>query len=320
MSRVRSADTVLQAPLLDSACDCIDRVIDRERARRTFRRDQVRVSSIASCARKVVGEAMGAFEPGDFPFVYSEGGHLLEAAAGRRICVDYPQSEEQVGVPTSATGTWTHPDVLMVDGLHRIDRPGRITFELESGRGVQIKSTKRRGILEYQGKMVPGKFGVGIPKASQVDQALLEWWFWRQAGFCLTRAGAKIVGAPATYELLYLGREDFGDSRQSIEVPWDAPLASLRCYDDETGKLLGRDRAAWLAAEFDRRVEALRWHELPERPHHEPKILDCFYEPKWYDWDGTHYEPPQVCPLYEKCWGARYEPRPKRNGWSTRRV
>jgi len=299
-----SVDALVGACLFDSACEVIDRVIERERAQRTFRRDQIRVSSIGSCARKVVAEALGVTDPGEFPFVYSEGGHLLEAAAGRRIRTVLPQSEEQVGVPTSVPGTWTHPDVLMVENLLRAPRPtGRVTFELErGGRGVQIKSTKRRAIWEYQGKMVPGKFGVGIPKAAQVDQALLEWHFWRQAGFCLTRAGARIEGVPETYELLYLGREDFGDTRQSVEVPWDEP------------------RAAALATEFDRRVEALRWHELPARPFDEPKILDCYYEPKWYDWDGTHYEPPQVCPLYEQCWGRKYEPKPKRNGWSTRRV
>ena len=289
-----TAASLLPNPIVTSATNVIDLAIAREKARRTFRRDQIRVSSIATCARKVVGEALGIFTSGEFPWIYGEGGHLLEAAAGRRLREIWPDSQEQVSVPTSAAGTWTHPDVLLVFAMtHGLgSSSGRVTSRVQVGHGVQIKSTKRRGIWEYQGLSMPGKFGVGVPKDSQVDQALLEWHFWKDAGFCLTQDGGKVVGVPETYELLYIGREDFGGTRCSIEVKWDEA------------------RAAALAAEFARRVDALKWHELPERPYSEPKILDCYYEPKIYDWDGKHYMPVEVCPLYEKCWGRQYVPSP----------
>ena len=306
---VRSAET------LRPAAEILTVAIAEERADKKFKTDQIRVSSIGSCARKVLGEALGYFVS-DFPFEFSEGGNLLEGAATARVIRKFPLSEAQVVVPTSAPRTNTHPDLLLIPdgGIIHGSRPTRSqdglwTDQLLVGHGVQMKSNKRRNILEYRAAMESGaerserdlKFG--LPKAEQVDQALLEWYFWRRAGYCKTQwfphgegpAQRIIEGIPETYELLYYAREDFGDTRVSIPVEWD------------------EERAQALADEFARRVELLKWGELPE-PAHPMKYWDngkphfeCAWQPKWYDWDGPHAEAPKVCPMFASCHGREFD-------------
>jgi hypothetical protein len=282
-----------------TACEALDEAIAVESKERMFRRDRIRVSSIGGCARRVLAIALGQIEE-EFPWEHSEGGHLLEAAAGRRLRIVYPNVEEQVSVPTSAQGTWTHPDVLILLSVSRIQLPGsdRVVPQLNSGLGVQIKSTKRRSILEYKSG-IQTRFG--IPSSSNLDQALLEWWFWRQAGFCLTHDRIKILGVPERYELLYLAKEDFGKTRVSIPITWN------------------EERARAAAAEFDRRVEALTWGELPECEKPSPD-WECARVPKTYDFDGTHEGAPVVCGMYRNCWGCDYQPPAPKPEWSRRHV
>jgi hypothetical protein len=256
------------------AVDLINRAVEEESRSRTFKRDQIRVSSIGSCARRNVAQAIGHID-GDIPWDYSEGGHMLEAAAGRRMRACNPLVEEQVGVPTGVVGTWTHPDVYVV----------------HLGLGVQIKSTNRHIIREWnEGRPHPV---YRLPKKGQVDQALLEWFCWRQAGFCRTQDGRRINSVPTRYELLYLAREDFGHTRCSIPIEWDEA------------------RAAALYQEFLRRNEMLRWHELPER---EKSAADweCGMVREHFHKRMMYQSEEQVCPMYRQCWGTAFVPKTRR--------
>ncbi|NDD31618.1 MAG: hypothetical protein EB084_25490 [Proteobacteria bacterium] len=274
------------------AVEAIDATVELEQSERTFKSDQIRVSSIGKCARKSVAQALGLINS-SIPWKFNEGGHVLEERATTRILRQWPLSIAQVSVPTSADGTWTHPDLLIVFELEAIAdaKPGqRQTDRAVSSHGVQIKSTRKRSIAEYLEGRRDEKFG--LPKPDQVDQALLEWYFWRRAGFCLTREQPRrrIEGFPQSYELLYLGQEDFGGTRCSIPIEYD------------------EQRAEQLAQEFTRRVEALQWGELVPAIKREPDY-ECAYTPKTYDFDGPRLEEPSVCGMYEQCWGKSWEPK-----------
>ena len=278
-----SAPTILQHGPTDGAA-ILDEAIADEARRKTFKSDQIRVSGIGHCARHQLAQAMGMVA-NEISWDYSEGGHLMEEPVERRLRAIYPQTEAQVSIPTTARGTWTHPDHLVP----------------ELGLALQQKTVKRRAILEYLDGVRDETFG--LPKGYQVDPVLLEWWCWRRAGFCLTQDRRRLNIVPQRYELLYLGRDDFGESRVSIPVAWDAA------------------RAQALADEFSRRVDLLAWGELPDKTYPEPQF-DCGFVRKWYDWDGAYDQRDSHCPLFEKCWGRPYEPkyapsfRTPKKGWS----
>lgn len=288
-------------PALDktiSATDIIDRAVADEARHKTFDPSEVRVSSIGDCRRKVVAKCLGYFDE-TIGWIYSKGGHVLQAVAFEYIRKLYPGAEEEVTIPTSAPGTWTHPDI----------------FIPSLGLSSQVKSCKRNAVMAYVER------GEKLPKEKHVEQVLLEWYFWRKAGFCITETGMKILRnrmrrhlsrrareqaiwsavrthafmtsgfegilfeAPLRYELLYVCREDFIETRISIPVEWD------------------EERATALAAEFDHRYQLVTWGEVPPVPKYVPDG-DCGMQ--WFD-GGRMMQ--SICPMHEQCWGHPYQPK-----------
>lgn len=284
----------------DGMASLLKSAYENESAASTFIRAQVRVSSIGMCGRKVVAQAIGLADS-SIPWEHNEGGHMLQGAAFRRIRKQYPMVEEEVSIPTSAPCVFTHPDI----------------FVSEIDLGCQVKSCDAFKIEKYlRGELWYGK--PALPASYNVDQVLLEWAFWRKTGFCVTEAGmamlhrhfgglpraqrveqiwtllqspaflesdfeGAIFRVPERYELLYLARDDFGHTCVSIPVPWDT------------------ERAERLEAEFDARHNAIAFGELPEK---------CKDSPNWECGMTKRGKPPQVCALYESCWGCKYVPRP----------
>ena len=251
-----------------TACSIIDRVVAEESQRSDFVRAQARVSAIGMCPRKTVAQALGHIQS-DISWTFSKGGHVLQAMAFHRILRAYPFAVEEVSVPTSVPKTWTHPDIYIPN----------------LGLGIQVKSCHKSKIVKYL------KTGEGLPNRYNVDQCLLEWFYWRKAGFCLTENREKLPGFPHSYELLYIAREDFIETRCSIPVEWD-PV-----------------RAGRLDAELQRRHELIAWGEVPDKTKASPN------DDPWWECGATFgNQPPSVCPFYEKCWGRAYKP-PTSNGW-----
>jgi hypothetical protein len=71
-------------------------------------------------------------------------------------------------------------------------------------------------------------------KGNHRDQVLLEWYFWIRAGHCLIiekidgvpTITRRIDGVPSSYEVLYIGREKYGETFVSIPVAYNPSLAN----------------------------------------------------------------------------------------------
>ena len=147
--------------------------------RRTFDPGQIRPSSIGDCGTRVVAQALGQIES-DFPPHLSERGHTLQHLVFLRIKDQFPDAEEELRVMTGLELLYpginvpreTHPDILIPEHMA----------------GVQVKA-----VNSFR----------DIPKEDNVEQCLLEMYFWHQAGYCLTDdRRSRIDGIPERYFLL----------------------------------------------------------------------------------------------------------------------
>jgi len=105
----------------------------------------------------------------------------------------------------------------------------------------------------------------GQMKSYHKDQVLLEWYFWQEAGHCITEDGARINCVPTGYEVLYVGRESYGEKMVSVKVPYD------------------KMRALKLFQKFEDMATYIELETLPEPM--KSKTFEC-----------------NNCGLYQECW------------------
>lgn len=151
-----------------------------------------RPSQIWICKRKHVGIAMELIK-NDILWYYCEAGITLQTNAYNRIKKEYPDTVQEVAVPTGYPGIDTHPDIYIPSLKHC----------------MQVKSASDTST------------GFGKLKPYHKDQVLMEWYFWNKAGYCITEEGERLNGVPVSYEILYLGRESYGEAMESVQITYN---------------------------------------------------------------------------------------------------
>ena len=225
-----------------------------------------RVSSVGICQRKNVATHLGLIENNVDQF-YVEAGFSLQSRALWIIQQIFPGAVEEVAVPTN----------VEFEGDHLITHPDIYIPEINLA--SQLKSCKEKIFSKSK-----------ILKDYHHAQAMLEWYCWHKAGHCITMDNRRIDAVPDRYEVLYMARENYSITLESVPFHFDLKW--------------GRE----LYNKFKETGEFVKRGELPPRPYTSPSF-DC----GWTDAEGNW----GACGLHELCWGKKYEPRVfKRGGYS----
>lgn len=178
------------------------------------------------CERKHAAIVTGLCE-NKIRYDLKEAAWLLQDRLCQRLQKKYPETVQEVILPTTWPGSNCRPDILIPELRHCI-----------------------------QVKTATDEQGYSLLQESHRDQVLLEWFFWRQAGYCITQDQRRIDIIPETYEVFYLGREHYGQFYASHLIEYN------------------RIRANVLHERFRRVGEYLSLGELPPPPR-KPFYLHC---------------------------------------------
>lgn len=176
------------------ATEIIDKVLAEERKPR-FPLREPRVSSIGYCEKAQVLKALTQKEEDIdiFPWIYYESGYVLQDRVYNRIKKEYPDAIDEINVPTCIENVYCHPDIYI------------------PSLGLCIQVKVRRESSSF-----------GILQKAHKEQCLLEWYFWVTAGYYKDKNKEKIYQDVAkAYEVLYLGRESYGEKKVSIPIKYD---------------------------------------------------------------------------------------------------
>jgi hypothetical protein len=184
-----------------SASDILTKVYQKEAKPRFLGERNARVSLVGMCIRRHVAQILYP-DQFDFDPYYSRAGYTLQERALAMIKTIYPKAFQEAIVPTLSDDyekIQCHPDIYVPE-LHL---------------GIQVKSCSDGAAKEKR------------KTKSHYEQALLEWHFWKKAGYCVNRVWDGNVytdymeqTVPIHYELLYLARESYMLYYHSVPVKY----------------------------------------------------------------------------------------------------
>lgn len=154
-----------------------------------------RVSMIGYCNRMHVAKVLGIISS-DIPTIYTRSGYALQDFIFHELQAVYPNTQQELIVRTTVEGAETHPDIYIPEIRH----------------GIQVKGDNENSTF-------------GASCKAHKEQALLEWHFWRLAGCCMNEDGTIFTEVPKTYELLYAGRESWGENTVSLPIKYELTKA-----------------------------------------------------------------------------------------------